>query len=272
MDSLEDSLARSSFPLLFTGSMTQYDPTINSQNVRVKCRVCVHVFAPLVVVAMNRYNSQPSYLTRTLLSIPECGEVNINKATNRVLADAMTPLSDANSSSLIVDFPDFQRRPSNGSTIHEMSVTFAPNCQGRYIKYSSARENALKWYTAEDQRRFRRQMMEDAVESSLRMADCFSHAPEELSFQDYVGLDHLISRDVSKRYEGIQLARKKHAKVVLAEHAAQRKRGRVSIEDLALVSSKSSRWSRERARKVGILVSMISWRAFRHCTIRWFNS
>lgn len=89
------------------------------------------------------------------------------------------------------------------------------------------------------------------------MADCFSNAPGNLSFQDFVGLDHLISRDVNERYMAMQLARKRHTKIVLAEQRSQRRHRRVSLEDLADASIRSSQLARERARKVGILVASV---------------
>ena len=101
-------------------------------------------------------------------------------------------------------------------------------------------------------------MIADAVECSSRMADCFARAPQELAFQDYVGLDHLISRDVGERYEALKAARRKHARIVLAEQKRQKRENRFSVEDLARVACASSQWSRERARKVGILVSSIA--------------
>jgi hypothetical protein len=159
--------------------------------------------------------------------------------------------------SLIVDFPS--TTSCGGNAIAEgKSVSFSAHSEGRYIKYPSEYERSVRWYTSEDQRRFRHQVIPDAVEASRNMANCLSNAPGELDFQDYVGLDHLISRDVDERYIALQMARKKHAKIVLAEQRAQRRYRRASVEDLAAVSSRSSQLAKERARKVGILVASIA--------------
>ena len=160
-------------------------------------------------------------------------------------------INASNGSSLIVDFPP---RRSHGRIDKERRVTFATKSQGLYIRYPSAREIRARWYTEDEQKTFRRKMLRDAVKSSLRMEDCFSNAPQDLAFQDYVGLDHLISRDVGERYQALKAARKEHAKIVLAEQKAQRLQGKNSVEDLARVSGMSSYWSRERAHKV-----MASW-------------
>lgn len=176
-------------------------------------------------------------------------------------------MKPAEGDSLIVDFPASQRRPSytNRSIaaaaaviVEERTVTFSPNSQGRYIRYPSQSEISRRWYTESDQRRFRHQMIADAVECSSKMADCFTSAPQELAFQDFVGLDHLISRDVEQRYMLLRAARKKHARIVLAEQARQRREHRFSVDDLARVACASSQWARERARKVGILVASIA--------------
>lgn len=153
---------------------------------------------------------------------------------------------------LIVDFPSatFCRN----AIAEEKSVSFSTHSDGLYIKYPSKHERSLRWYTSEDEQRFRHQMIRDAVDASMKMADCLSNAHRD-RFQDYVGLEHLISRDVEERYIAMWIARKRHTKIVLAEQRAQRRHRRVSVEDLAEVSSISSQLERERARKVGILVA-----------------
>ena len=156
--------------------------------------------------------------------------------------------------SLIVDFPPGR---IHGQTNRERRVTFANKSQGRYIKYPSSQEIRALWYTEDEIKAFRRQMLRDAVKCSIKMADCFSNAPQNLASQDYVGLEHLISRDVGERYQSLKVARREHAGIVLAEQKSQRRQRRNSIEDLARVSGMSSYWSRERSRKVGILVAAV---------------
>jgi hypothetical protein len=73
-----------------------------------------------------------------------------------------------------------------------------------------------------------------------------------------VRLEHLVSRDVEEVYIAMRIARKKHVVIVLAEQRAQRCHRRVSVDDLAKVSSRSSQVERERARKIGILVASIA--------------
>ena len=157
---------------------------------------------------------------------------------------------------LIVDFPSSSFY-DNHSIAEEKSVSFSTHSDGLYIKYPSKYERSLRWYTTKDEQRFRHQMIQDAVVASRKMADCLNNTGDQ-AFQDYVGLEHLISRDVEERYIAMQLARKKHAKIVLAEQRAQRRHRRVSVEDLAEVSRRSSQLERERVRKVGILVATIA--------------
>jgi hypothetical protein len=157
---------------------------------------------------------------------------------------------------LIVDFPSTSFHDSLPFT-QQKTVSFSIHSEGRYIKYPSEHERSLRWYTSKNQRRFRHQMIQDAVVASKKMADCLNNTGDQ-AFQDYVGLEHLISRDVEERYIAMRLARKKHAKIVLAEQRAQRRHRRVSVEDLAEVSRRSSQLERERVRKVGILVASIA--------------
>jgi hypothetical protein len=98
---------------------------------------------------------------------------------------------------LIVDFPSatFCRN----AIAEEKSVSFSTHSDGRYIKYPSEHERSLRWYTSEDEQLFRHKMIQDAVYASRKMADCLSNAHRD-RFQDYVGLEHLISRDVEERY------------------------------------------------------------------------
>jgi dihydrofolate reductase len=153
---------------------------------------------------------------------------------------------------LIVDFPSASY--CRNAIAEEKSVSFSTHSDGLFIKYPSKHEQSLRWYTSEDERRFRHQTIQDAIDASRKMADGFSNAHRD-RFQDFVGLERLISRDVEERYIAMRMARKRHTKIVLAEQRAQRRHRRVSVEDLAEVSSISSQLERERARKVGILVA-----------------
>jgi hypothetical protein len=157
---------------------------------------------------------------------------------------------------LIVDFPSTSF--GNNAIAEEKSVSFSTRSDGRYIKYPSKHERSLRWYTSEEQRRFRRQIFQDAIDASEKMADCFSNAPGKLAFQDFVGLDHLISRDADQRYMAMQVARKRHTKIVLAEQRSQRRHRRISVQDLVDAFIRSSQLARERARKVGILVASVA--------------
>eukprot|EP00956_Cyclotella_meneghiniana_P034522 scaffold105774_cov62-Cyclotella_meneghiniana.AAC.2 len=142
-------------------------------------------------------------------------------------------------SSLIVDFP------------HPYTVTFSAMSTGKYVPYPTAEEKEAGWYSKKDERRFLRDRQRDAEVCSLRLAGSSVNEPHELEIQDILGLDHLISED---RFHARKSALKKHVQKVLKEQEVQKWLGTESIEDLARVASMSSRRSRGRARKVGILV------------------
>ncbi len=153
---------------------------------------------------------------------------------------------------LIVDFPGSNHCSSK-------TVSFSPFAEGVYIKYPSARENRERWYSKEDQVGFKHIMVRDAVECSFKLT---SRDNSELTANNHTccaGLDHLISRDVSQRYQYIKARRKEHACAVLNEQAEQRRRNTKSSDKLALVSSKSSEWSRVRSHKVAQFLGTMEW-------------
>jgi dihydrofolate reductase len=154
---------------------------------------------------------------------------------------------------LIVNFPSTPFYDRN-AIAEEKSVSFSTHSNGLYIKYPPNHERSLRWYSSEDRQGFHHQMIQDAVVAWRKMTDLW-----RLTFQDdYVCLEHLVSRDVEEVYIAMRIAMKKHVVIVLAEQRAQCRHRRVSVDDLAKVSSRSSQVERERTRKIGILVALIA--------------
>lgn len=150
---------------------------------------------------------------------------------------------------LIVDFPKGSDRVECSSP----SVRFAFESEGRYINYPTRQENLKRWYSREDEKRFRGEVLRDAIACSMKMVEYLNDPSKTVTYQDCVGLDHLISRDVYKRYEALRAGRKEHARIVLEEQNWQRLHGVNSPEDLARVSRRSSKSDRARSRKIGIM-------------------
>lgn len=147
---------------------------------------------------------------------------------------------------LIVDFPQ------------PKSVSFSPHSSGVYINYPTQSEILAKWNDVEDEMQFRRQLELDAVTCSRKIVQYLSGQGEgRLDYQDCVGLDNLISRDVPQKMKAVRAARRRHARIVLQEQVRQRFANVDSTQELARVSRASSRSERLRARKVGILHATI---------------
>jgi hypothetical protein len=72
-----------------------------------------------------------------------------------------------------------------------------------------------------------------------------------------VGIYHLISSDVPRRYQAIMAARREHACIVLEEQERQKSRNSNCAENLAIVSKASSQESCKQALKIAKLVGLI---------------
>ena len=142
------------------------------------------------------------------------------------------------------------------------SVHFASEIEGRYMRYPSLKEIESKWYSHEDYANFKQQMTRDIVLFSRAMAaDIDNHTDKQVIQERLligcVGLDHLISRNVTQRYSELRASRKEHVRIVLDEQKLQRRRGVSCLEDLASVSMGSSLNSRERSHRVAKMVGWI---------------
>jgi hypothetical protein len=162
------------------------------------------------------------------------------------------------SKQLIVDFPS-SRRSGNIGQSSSKKVRFASHCEGRYIDYPSEKEISKGWYSAADFAKFKQRIARDAVKCSMVVLSIRQGRYNDLDPTDFflthcVGLDHLISRDVAKRYEAVKEARKEHSRTVLEEQERLRFLNVDSIENLARVSEASSNISRKRARRIGRLL------------------
>ena len=162
------------------------------------------------------------------------------------------------SDSLIVDFPSSGRSSSASSK----SVRFSPKVQVRYTKYPSKAENEAKSYSSDDYDRFQAVLVRDAMRCSRRLASANRSGLQDRKTSEEhiircVGLDHLVSRNVRKRYYVIREARKAHVRLVLRVHKWQLENNAVNPEDLALVSMENSDSFKMRSYKVALLASYV---------------
>jgi hypothetical protein len=157
---------------------------------------------------------------------------------------------------LLVGFPSSPRQSGNEQSTSK-SVSFATSVHGVYIKYSSSLKHA-KWYSEEEQTGFQRVMLRDVLICSRKLASC---ERSDLTVEDHircVGLDHLISRDVMQRYADVRDGRRQHVRAVLEAQDRQRRRSVNSPEDLAHISSESSRAARMRSYRIARFVGSIT--------------
>ena len=159
---------------------------------------------------------------------------------------------------LIVDFPS-----NNGSSsASSKKVRFSPIIQRQYIRKPSSAENEAKSYSSEDYERFQQIMVRDAIKCSRKIATA-----QKVGLQDRetsekhiircVGIDHLVSRNVGKRYQAIKEARRAHSDLVLDAYDWQLENHFDSPEALARVSMKSSQPFQLRSYKVALLASYV---------------
>jgi hypothetical protein len=148
-------------------------------------------------------------------------------------------------SSLIVDFPACRQKKT---------VQFTLKSQGRLINYSTPEELRKKWYSIEDEHKFRQRLHRDVFKWSIKLA-AYAQDRRGLTTDDHircVGIDNLLSRNPNGRNEAIKAVRKAHAKIVLDAQFMG-----VSLLDLARVSEKSSYKARKRSFKVAAFLSML---------------
>jgi hypothetical protein len=161
-------------------------------------------------------------------------------------------------SELIVDFP-LQRRPARTDSSkknRKKSVSFSKYSTAIEIDYPTIEEIAAKWYAHDEEIYFRSLVPRDATVCSMMwVRNVTDEVPYELLIR-CIGVDHLLSDDVSQRYLKFKSARKTHVDTVLKEQEQQRERYECSTEELAYVSEESSKWARERAHKAAKLFMM----------------
>jgi hypothetical protein len=139
------------------------------------------------------------------------------------------------------------------------SVRFQAHCDGRYIPYPSPEEAEKRWYSESQQRFFKSKMKRDAMKCSILLER--GVGTEATKSQEFalrcVGLSHLISHDVSKRWDDIKEARRYHVKIVLEEQDRQRSTNINSPEHIARVSSRNSALSRKKSQVMAKLVAPV---------------
>jgi hypothetical protein len=165
--------------------------------------------------------------------------------------------TNTNNNQLIVDFPT---ATTSGSAVK--SVRFDPHIEGRFIEYPSSREKIKMWYSDEDYLLFKRKMGRDAAICSSLFADLAENGNKdnrtvEMLLIHCIGVNHLISRDVSQRVQDIRAIRKNHALVVLKEQYRQVLSSVPSVETLAAASAESSKACRNKAYKFAKLLGTI---------------
>ena len=162
------------------------------------------------------------------------------------------------SGTLIVDFPSNNR----SSSATPKRVRFSPIVQRQYIRCPSDAENEAKSYSSEDYERFRQIMVRDAIKCSRKLANASTRGLQDRKTSEEhiircVGLDHLVSRDVGKRYQAIKDARRSHSDLVLAAYEWQLENNFESPEALARLSIRSSQPFQVRSYKVALLASYV---------------
>ena len=128
-----------------------------------------------------------------------------------------------------------------------------------HVLIPSKQESAIRWYTQENEKDFKHLMFADATrQSSVYLAAKEENPNAPLPMGELikcVGVVHLLSEDVSARYQEFKENRLVHVYRVLSEQERQREQmgGRCDDKLLANVSRLSSKEARDRALKIAYL-------------------
>jgi hypothetical protein len=127
-----------------------------------------------------------------------------------------------------------------------------------HIEYPSQDQRDKMWYTKQDQKRFQKQVIRDAIYCSQLLVNVHIDKKYAITIMRHcVGLEHLISHDVFDHCKATQAARKNHAGTVLEEQKRQRGCNVHSSVELASVSSSSSEVDRKQSYKIGKMVDYL---------------
>ena len=142
------------------------------------------------------------------------------------------------------------------------SVSISPTSFMVHVPYPSKSEIRAKWYSRDEEKHFSHLMLQELALYSRSLAATGDYSENAGSFtreilSNCVGMTHLLSCDVPKRYRGIKQARKDHARRVLRVQEWQKRNNIHRPEDLARVSERSSRSDRVKSYKVAFVMSSI---------------
>ena len=234
-------------------------PSIHPQALSQSFATCCNIIKSF---SLFRQQTTPDRAKRTHLTI------SIN--TNTTMST-----SSNESSNLIVDFPSYPRQ-RNGPRTSSKSVRFATHYEGVYVDYPSE-EVSKRWYSEKEMKHFKHRIGQDSMLCSKVIMDIRDGAvtvEDEVASKKFlvncVGLEHLISRDVPKRYNSIKKGRKEHSRLVLGEQKRQKNTCDVSSVMLAHVSKRSSEPSYMRAHNIAMMrESIIVWRGWLAYLANW---
>eukprot|EP00956_Cyclotella_meneghiniana_P000608 scaffold666_cov48-Cyclotella_meneghiniana.AAC.6 len=149
------------------------------------------------------------------------------------------------------------RNRKEHQAMDKKSVRFSKESEQVQIRRPSRRSLLTRWYSVEDYQSFQHMTYRDAtIQSTVYLAAREADAllPKD-EVAKCVGILHLLSEDVRRRYHDYKLGRLKHSHTVLQEQERQRELGGVSTRLLANVSKASSQEDRDRARMFAFLAA-----------------
>ena len=122
-------------------------------------------------------------------------------------------------------------------------VRFSEICQISWIDHPSPDESNTKWFDEEDNLYFRRELRNDIMIVRMLAMDP-SRGIAQVDIFKCVGIEPFLSRASAMR---MLIKRREHIEAIIAEQTRQRDIGTTNVDQLSLVSKKSSRWAQERA-------------------------
>lgn len=129
------------------------------------------------------------------------------------------------------------------------AVIFATHSEFALIPKDQAN---LKWYTSEEKKRFRRNLISD----TRQMHEELNEDPTPELLCKCIGIESFMNKDLMMR---VASKRKAHVQAILSEQWSQRQRGICDTQKLSNLSRKSSDWAVNKAHKLAVAYSELDY-------------
>jgi hypothetical protein len=129
----------------------------------------------------------------------------------------------------------------------------------KLMPYPTREENKAKWYSKQDEAKFKRRRWHDVAKYSAMLLQ--GNIEDELTQKEKlikcIGLENLLSYDTAQKAQEVASARESHSNVVLNVQELQRTLDIYCPVDISRMSMASSRSARQRAYKIASIHELL---------------